>query len=118
VLHAYRVVLLGRASGRNQIVGSSDNASGDPRAVIWANDVITELGTLGGPASTGYAINDLGQVTGTSETASGAVGVFLYSGGTVTDLGTFGTSTIPEAINNHFVVYATIGGRKQRIRLG
>jgi len=36
--------------------------------------------------------------------------VFLYSGGTMTDLGTFGNSTIPEAINNRFVVYATIGG--------
>jgi len=27
--------------------------------VIWANDAITDLGTLGGPASIGYVINDL-----------------------------------------------------------
>jgi len=70
--------------------------------VIWANDAITDLGTLGGPASIGYVINDLGQVTGTSETASGAVGVFRYSGGTMTDLGTFGNSTTPRGDQQPF----------------
>ena len=49
--------------------------------MIWAKDAITGLGTLGGPASIGQAISDLGQAAATSETASGAVGT--HAGGRV-----------------------------------
>src|SRR5215467_4205655 len=56
-------------------------------AVVWTNDTPTVLPTLGGVASSGTAINNLGQVAGTSETSTGAEDGFLWSNGTMTDLG-------------------------------
>ncbi len=50
---------------------------------------ILNLGTLGGPASYGWAINASGQVAGVSYT-TGAPHAFLYSGGTMVDLGALG----------------------------
>jgi probable HAF family extracellular repeat protein len=92
-----------------QIVGGSDNASGDGHAVMWSNGTITDLGTLGGSQSAAYAINDLGQVVGWAHTASEATHAFLYSGGKMTDLGTFGLDPVPEAINNHGVIVGQSG---------
>src|ERR1700722_16389230 len=52
---------------------------------------VTDLGTLGGGSSTGYAINASGQVTGVAVTANGALHAFLYTPGSgMTDLGTLG----------------------------
>jgi probable HAF family extracellular repeat protein len=52
---------------------------------------MTDLGTLGGGSSTGYAINASGQVTGVAVTANGALHAFLYTPGSgMTDLGTLG----------------------------
>ena len=64
---------------------------------------IIDLGTLGGPVSIAYGINDVGQIVGTSATASGTSHAFLWSNGTMTDLGSLG-STGPSdgrGINNH-----------------
>src|SRR5258707_187296 len=54
-----------------QIAGTSENnqidpASGNPEfhAVLWQNDKILDLGTLGGTASFAVTLNDLGQVIG------------------------------------------------------
>src|SRR5713101_7986050 len=54
-----------------QIAGTSENnqidpASGNPEfhAVLWQNDKIQDLGTLGGTASFATTLNDLGQVIG------------------------------------------------------
>jgi probable HAF family extracellular repeat protein len=88
----------------HQIVGGSDNASGNGHAVMWSNGTITDLGTLGGSQSAAYAINDLGQVVGWAHTPSEATHAFLYTGGKMTDLGTFGLDPVPEAINNHGVI--------------
>jgi probable HAF family extracellular repeat protein len=103
---------LSGASGINnnhQIVGGSDNASGNGHAVMWSNGTITDLGTLGGMLSDAYAINDLGQVVGWAHTASEATHAFLYSNGKMTDLGTFGLDPVPEAINNHGVIVGQSG---------
>jgi probable HAF family extracellular repeat protein len=95
------------ASGLNlsgQIVGSSDNAAGENRAVTWNGGAITDLGTLGGTQSAAYAVNNLGQVTGWAHTASEATHLFLYTNGRMTDLGTFGLDPVGEAINDHCVI--------------
>src|SRR6266851_4050010 len=48
---------------------------------------ITDLGTLGGAASLGYAINNAGQVVGPAlPPGSSHYHAFLYSGGSMTDL--------------------------------
>ena len=64
--------------------------------------VTTDLGTLGGKSSCGYALNAAaGQVTGYADTTAGAVHAFLYAGGSMTDLGTLTstTETVGTAIN-------------------
>jgi probable HAF family extracellular repeat protein len=48
---------------------------------------ITDLGTLGGAASTANAINGAGQVVGAAQVKSGSYHPFLYSAGVMTDLG-------------------------------
>ncbi len=50
---------------------------------------MTDLGTLGGPGSCGYAINASGQITGYADTGT-ASHAFLDGNGTMTDLGTVG----------------------------
>ncbi len=51
---------------------------------------VTGLGTLGGPESFAYGLNNNGQVVGESDTADGSRRAFLYSNGSLTDLGTLG----------------------------
>jgi probable HAF family extracellular repeat protein len=55
-------------------------------AQLYANGMLTDLGTLGGSNSWAYGINSAGQIVGDSITASGADHAFLYSNGTMTDL--------------------------------
>src|SRR5205809_6152331 len=52
---------------------------------------LIDLGTLGGPVSIAYGINDVGQIVGTSATASGTSHAFLWSNGTMADLGSLGS---------------------------
>jgi probable HAF family extracellular repeat protein len=59
-------------------------------ATVVAHWTVTDLGTLGGSQSFGYAINADGQVTGYSTTTAGATHAFLYSNGSMTDLNTLG----------------------------
>jgi probable HAF family extracellular repeat protein len=51
---------------------------------------MTDLGTLGGPNSVAYGINDNGQVVGHADGSDGQEHAFLYSGGTMQDLGLLG----------------------------
>ena len=64
-----------------------------------------DLGTLGGPNSRAFGINDKGHVVGTSDTIpdnTDAQRAFLYADGAMLDLGTpiAGTSSQANAINN------------------
>ena len=69
-------------------------------AAAVAHWTLTDLGTLGGPFSTGYAINANGQVTGGSSTQAldpitgySGVHAFVSRGGAMRDLGTLGGRT-------------------------
>ncbi|MBX3738252.1 MAG: hypothetical protein KF715_16275 [Candidatus Didemnitutus sp.] len=74
---------------------------------------LTALGTLGGPTSRAYAVNDAGQITGYSVDASNHQHAFIYSGGVMTDINPVaatGTS-YGNSINNSGTVvgYAQVG---------
>jgi probable HAF family extracellular repeat protein len=63
---------------------------------------VTDLGTLGGPESYAWGLNNQGQVVGDSLTASGQDHCFIWQKGQMTDLGTLGgDSCIAFAINNY-----------------
>jgi len=95
-----------------QIAGTSENnqidpASGNPEfhAVLWQNDKILDLGTLGGSASFAATLNDRGQVIGEAlndvpdplsilgsgdGTTLTQTRAFLWQNGKMNDLGTLG----------------------------
>ena len=56
---------------------------------------MTDIGSLGGVVSAGYAINNAGQVTGYAFTDDGHRDAFLYSNGQMTDLGSLTPDTYP-----------------------
>src|SRR5215203_1071244 len=71
------------------------------RAVLWEGDRLIELGTLGGPTSYAFAINDAGQVVGAAATAEDECHAFLWEAGQMTildDLG--GPESADTAINS------------------
>jgi probable HAF family extracellular repeat protein len=79
-----------------QVLGSGANN----HAYVYANGTTTDLGTLGGFASTAVAMNAAGQIVGTSFTAGFQNHAFSYANGTMSDLGTLGgTSSFAGGIN-------------------
>ena len=70
-----------------QIVGIAGTASGEEHIALWANDGVTDLGSLGGGFGEAIAINNRGQICGLSVTASGQADPFLWDNGTLMDLG-------------------------------
>jgi probable HAF family extracellular repeat protein len=97
---------------RGQISGLSENDQIDPvtgnpefHAVLWQNDQILDLGTLGGVSSVAFTLNDRSQVTGVtlndapdpfsllglgSGTTLTQTRGFLWEHGKMRDLGTLG----------------------------
>jgi probable HAF family extracellular repeat protein len=78
-------------------------------AVLWQNHAIQDLGTLGGPDSVAWYVNDRGQIAGQStinDTANATTGVptvdvFLWRDGKMLDLGGLGgTFSWPADLNN------------------
>jgi probable HAF family extracellular repeat protein len=134
----YRVkwlVGLGEQSGATaindagQVVGSSTQEEGPDddhenppgnRAILWENDRVHILGTLGGGSSDhSYAsdINAAGQVVGYStagvdERNDPIHHAFLWEAGVMTDLGTLdGSSSVAVGINDHGQIVGNSGGR-------
>jgi len=72
-------------------VGTCGSRYSAVHAFVTQNDVMIDLGTLGGFSSEGVAINDSGQVTGRSYTTAGSTfHAFVTQNGVMIDLGTLG----------------------------
>jgi probable HAF family extracellular repeat protein len=107
---------------QGRVVGWASNTIPDPyayavfaegatqaHAVLWRNGVIQDLGTLGGPDSAAYFVNERGQIAGQSLTNSipnvttgfPTQDPFLWERGGMIDLGTLGgTNGYPLSLNN------------------
>ena len=83
------------------IVGFAGAGTGAIHAVLYANGMLSDLGSLGGRDSYAQAINDAGAITGSTLLASGEQHAFLYRDGSVTDLG---AGTAGYGINAHGAV--------------
>jgi len=103
----YEVIDLGTADGEpggintlSQVAGGASNAASLFHAFVWENDVMRDLGTLGGLYSQGEAINARGSVAGISTTAAGDFHAFLSVGGLLRDVdGRAGRYSEAHAIN-------------------
>jgi probable HAF family extracellular repeat protein len=82
-----------------QVVGQSQNTSGQAQAFLWENGKMKSLGTLGGPTSFARGINKDGQVVGFSRISStnNQVRAFLAQNGQMTNLGTLAGFSSSEA---------------------
>src|SRR5207253_851519 len=71
-------------------IGESSLANGDIHGFVYADGLMTDVGTLGGNGSSAFVLNDAGLIAGQALMAGGDMHGFVYSAGTISDVGTFG----------------------------
>ena len=74
----------------NDVVGWYEISPGRPLAYRWKGGVMTSLGTLGGPESTAFSVNQAGQVVGSAETSNMNDRAFIWTdfdSDSISDLG-------------------------------
>jgi probable HAF family extracellular repeat protein len=79
-----------RLASNGSLAGIFETDAGQTHAMLFANQKLTDLGTLGGPDSAAYGINAQNDVVGVADTASGSSHAFLFRNGAMLDLGTLG----------------------------
>ncbi|MDD5115005.1 MAG: hypothetical protein PHC94_13395 [Methylobacter sp.] len=98
----YDINAIGQVAGRSEgPLFSAGYYSGHAFVTNTSGEMI-DLGTLGGPRSVAYGINDSGLVTGWAETTDGGSHAFITNdNGVMIDMGTLGgNSSTGSAINN------------------
>src|SRR5262249_31736293 len=86
---------------RGQIVGLGESFSGSSHGLLWQNNTLIDLGTLGGDYSAAVAINARGDVVGQAETASGEFHDVLWSSRDETAIFTVAVDIRPASPNNN-----------------
>ena len=92
----------------NEIVGQNIDSTNQFKAFYFKSNQVISLGTLGGPSSSAYSINNKGQIVGTSRISptNGISKAFIYKNGVMSELGSFGgsSSTAYDINENGWVV--------------
>jgi len=100
----------GTIAGSNHQIDYGLPGWNSAQAYIWHNGVSRNLGTLGGPSSFAYDINDAGHVIGRSDVDGDGSGAFFWNGATMRALAApAGASPTADAINNSDVITGTYG---------
>jgi len=100
---------------RGQVAGWTLMTNGI-RASLWTNGKRFDLGTVGGPTSYSFGLNNRGDVVGRSDPAPGPLDhAFLYTRGIMIDLnvlaGDESSDGLAQAINDKGEVVGFMGGR-------